>query len=119
MTPEDFEVGKLYFSCGYLLRLKPVPLINAAVSLGKNIRGKPEDGDLHYFQTPEAYFREELNFEAMENEVEGYSAEEGDGIFTVPSDCVTQLATDLDGLRQFVERLATEPNARDLFGGLE
>jgi len=116
MTPEEFEVGKLYFSCGFMLRFRPVPLIESAVFLGKNIYGQVEGGDFHYFQEPGAYFREELNFEAIEHGERGYSDEDGDGIFTVPSDCVSDYATDLKGLQDFVQKLPKEPNASDLFG---
>jgi len=118
MTADEFEVGKIYFSCGYLLRFRPVPLIEAAVFIGKNIYGVSPDGDRHFFQDPAHYFREERNFEAMEEGLEGESDEEGNGIFFVPSEHVTALATDLTGLQDFVGRLAMEPNAREIFGGL-
>jgi hypothetical protein len=119
MTQDDFEVGKVYFSCGYLLRFKPVPLIDAAVFIGKNIHGRGEDGDLHYFQNVINFYREEANFEAMEHETAGYGDEEGDGIFSVPSEHVADFATDLKGLKYFVGKLDQEMNARDVFSGLD
>jgi hypothetical protein len=117
MTADDFEIGKTYFSCAYVLRFRPVPIIEAAVFLGKNILGVPDDGDYHYFQDPGCYYREERNFEAMQEGREGISDEDGDGIFFVPSANVADFMTDLKGLQAFVARLETEPGAVDTFGG--
>jgi len=119
MTQDDFEVGKIYFSCGYLLRFKPVPLIDAAVFIGKNIHGRSEDGDLHYFQNVINYYREEANFEAIENGTEGLGDDDDDGIFTVPSEHVANFAMDLKGLQQFVGKLDQEMNASKVFSGLD
>jgi hypothetical protein len=119
MDDNDFEVGKTYFSCAYVVRFRPVPIIEAAVFLGKNIFGAPDSGDHHYFQDPASHYREERNFEAMEEGREGISDDDGDGIFFVPSASVADFMTDLKGLQEFVSRLATEPGAADTFGGLE
>jgi len=116
MNADDFEVGKAYFSCGYYVRFRPVPMIDTAIFIGKNIYGVPDSGDHHYFQDPACYFREERNFERMEEGVEGVSAEDDDGIFFVPSANVAGFMTDLQGLTDFVRRLESEPGALEAFG---
>ncbi len=118
MDPAEYETGKIYFSCGYLLRFRPVPVFNPVVFIGKNIYGRSDEGDLYFFQEPEAYFREELNFERLQNQLEGESDEDGDGIFFVKAEHVGDFATDVNGLREFVEKLSSEANARDVLGGV-
>jgi hypothetical protein len=116
MTAEDFQIGKAYFSCGYYVRSRPIPMIDTAIFLGKNIYGVSEGGDHHYFQDPASYLREEQNFDLMEEGMEGVSDEDGDGVFFVPSANVTGFMTDLAGLANFVRRLVGEPGAREAFG---
>jgi hypothetical protein len=118
VTADDFEVGKTYFSCAYVVRFRPVPIIETAIFIGKNIFGVPEGGDHHYFQDPACHYREERNFEAIEEGREGVSDEDGDGIYFVPSANVANFMTDLKGLQDFVLRLAMEPGATDTFGDL-
>jgi len=119
MTADDFEIGKTYFSCGYVVRFRPVPIIQTAIFLGKNIFGVPESGDHHYFQDPAEHYREERNFEAMEEGLDGDSDDEdGNGVYFVPSENVADFMTDLKGLQDFVSRLAEERGATETFGGL-
>jgi hypothetical protein len=91
-------------------------VIETAIYIGENIYGVPDNGDHHYFQDPASYFREERNFEALEEGRDGVSAEDGDGIYFVPSANVAEFMTDPIGLRNFVARLEKEPGAAADFG---
>src|SRR5687768_5686243 len=100
MTPADLEVGKVYFSCGYLLRFRPVPMFEVLVYAGKNLVGNDLGEDLYYFKEPEAYFHEELVFEAAELQRENYEASTSDEWHVFSSDELSALITDLQGLER-------------------
>lgn len=119
MTPDQLEVGKVYFTCGFLLRFRPVPMIRTLVFVGTNVipEGSAEE-DLYYFQAPEKYFHEELAFEAAEMGVEDYDYPDDSDFYVVNKSNIGELIFDLIGLMEFIQNLPNEHNAKNTLGGL-
>lgn len=115
MNPASLEIGKVYFSCGYLLRFRPVPMFLVLVYAGKNLITDGRDEDVYCFKNPESYFHEEMAFAAAEDQREDYqAAAEEWHVFS--ADELGTLVTHLDGLESFVHGLRTEHGAATVFG---